>query len=628
MVIQSDGNVGIGTTSPATKLGLYGSSSTLGQQFVSSDTKGYAIAFGGTLPAWVDTSSPNARIDSLGNFVFNSGTGGDNYFNYDNRATKSNYFDGVNRFNSQDTSKNSEFSGLVRMLGTGDRLDVSNGTDQDFRINLSAIGATDKVALIGPQTATNLGLMVGSVEKVRIQNNGNVGIGTTSPAALLQVNGNAIFGGSVNPRVSLYNAAAAERGFWYYDNINGLISLGASSGGYGLNFYSNGTEAMRIASTGNVGIGTTSPQGLLHLSKTGTNDIITDDLSQSANNRRWDIANYTTDLRFWALNDANAISKEVMVLKRDGNVGIGTSSPTASLDVWATPGSGVVERLTAGVTNGTKYEFYDYDGTTQRGIVGFGAQFGAANNGEFGLRAINGGDIVFLGNSTERVRITNAGNVGIGTSSPFALFANQGASGGTKALAIFASSTTSNNLTIEADGTIVMNGDATVWEDLRFPATAINPAGAPSAMVFDQTNLGFTASAAGTTTVAVIAQLPHSWKTGSNLHPHFHWEPTDTGAGDVVWNIEYKWTNIEDTEPATWTYSQVIDPADGTAFKHQLVDLPEMDATGKTLSSVISIKISRGGGHTGDTYAADALMKEFDIHYEISQIGLKTELAN
>jgi hypothetical protein len=60
-------------------------------------------------------------------------------------------------------------------------LNVSNGVDQDFIVRNTAGGVVDKYALIGPSTLTNLALGVGSSEKMRITNAGNVGIGTTSP---------------------------------------------------------------------------------------------------------------------------------------------------------------------------------------------------------------------------------------------------------------------------------------------------------------------------------------------------------------------------------------------------------------------------------------------------------------
>jgi hypothetical protein len=71
----------------------------------------------------------------------------------------------------------------------GGVINASNLVDQDMWILLSAPGASDKHAYFGPSTATNLTLGVGLAEKMRITSAGRVGIGTSTPAATLDVNG-------------------------------------------------------------------------------------------------------------------------------------------------------------------------------------------------------------------------------------------------------------------------------------------------------------------------------------------------------------------------------------------------------------------------------------------------------
>jgi len=182
-----------------------------------------------------------------------------------------------------------------------------------------------------------------------------------------------------------------------------------------------------------------------------------------------------------------------------------------------------------------------------------------------------------------------------------------------------------NYAEFEADGFLQLNGTATVWDDLRFSATGINPAGAVGPMTFDSTNIGFLASPSATQTIAIIAQMPHSWKIGSTIYPHIHWEPVTTHVGNVLWRMEYKWTNIGGTEPGSWTPLDKLSATDGIAYKHQLSAFGPVVGTGKTLSSIITIKISRIGGDGTDTFTGDALLKEFDIHYEMDSLGSRQE---
>ncbi len=85
--------------------------------------------------------------------------------------------------------------------------------------------------------------------------NGNVGIGTTSPGAKLDVSGDAAFGslsGGSRVQVSAVGSPA------YY-------TFGTTAGRE-LALYSAGAEVMRLQSGGNVGIGTSTPSNLLHVS--------------------------------------------------------------------------------------------------------------------------------------------------------------------------------------------------------------------------------------------------------------------------------------------------------------------------------------------------------------------------
>jgi len=80
----------------------------------------------------------------------------------------------------------------------GKVLNVSNLSDQDLNVVLTAPGASNKYTYVGPSVATNLTLGVGLAEMMRITSSGNVGIGTTAPAATLEVNGTGRFDGLVS----------------------------------------------------------------------------------------------------------------------------------------------------------------------------------------------------------------------------------------------------------------------------------------------------------------------------------------------------------------------------------------------------------------------------------------------
>ena len=105
-----------------------------------------------------------------------------------------------------------------------------------------------------------------STERMRIDSSGRVGIGTTSPSSKLHVNGSTTV---QNSTFRVYNNALTAGLIVYPPGISGawsestgfaLASEGSSSP---IGFVQGVTERMRIDSSGNVGIGTTSPGELL-----------------------------------------------------------------------------------------------------------------------------------------------------------------------------------------------------------------------------------------------------------------------------------------------------------------------------------------------------------------------------
>jgi len=201
--------------------------------------------------------------------------------------------------------------------------------------------------------------------------------------------------------------------------------------------------------------------------------------------------------------------------------------------------------------------------------------------------------------------------------------------------------TSPDTVVISSDG-IYLNADATMWDDLRFPAlaTRVPAAAGPGFAQFKDNGAASTGvfiywfSPTSEEQVYFTAQLPHAWAEGTDIECHVHWVSADTAAGagtDVSWGLEYTWVNIngvfgnttiiygdEQTNGATETL---------TVDKHYITELGDIDATGKTMSSMLVCRLFRdadGNGGTDD-YDDDAGLLEFDFHYEISSFGSKEE---
>lgn len=173
------------------------------------------------------------------------------------------------------------------------------------------------------------------------------------------------------------------------------------------------------------------------------------------------------------------------------------------------------------------------------------------------------------------------------------------------------------------------------WEDLRMPGNT----GKPGAAIPDfETGIASLGNSVGVycfdkntdEELYFVSQFPHSananiptYRPGTDVELHLHWFPVDSGAGTVQWVTEVDWTNISATLPASSTFINSPDAADGTAFKHQIHGIATLDGTDKTISSIFTIHLFRdaNGTHGTDDYDNDACLLEIDIHYQTDTPG-------
>jgi hypothetical protein len=149
---------------------------------------------------------------------------------------------------------------------------------------------------------------------------GNVGIGTTNPTTRLTVQG-----GYANFTDGSVNILLGS------DGTGGL--LGTTSNHY-QRFFTNSEERMRITSAGNVGIGTTSPNGRLTVKEGAVFLEFNTGASKSQILSFDRNAGTYQDLELRANNITfNPLDTERMRITSGGNVGIGTTNPLAKLHV-------------------------------------------------------------------------------------------------------------------------------------------------------------------------------------------------------------------------------------------------------------------------------------------------------
>jgi hypothetical protein len=293
----------------------------------------------------------------------------------------------------------------------------------------------------------------GDAEKVRITPSGNVGIGTTSPNNILELY--KTVDSAIGPVLQLTNSQYTNadnsgssiqfRGYtiWgpgssnpRYSEINAINGSGSVPKRIEFKFYAD-TDVktpLSILQTGNVGIGTTDPGATLDVNGTGyySNQLTVDGFDNNAGiSFRNGFTPTNVGIRAKAITTANRDGLEILgyngidftINNGDtvavringqgntgyaGNVGIGTTSPTHKLQVV---GDGAFNS-TLGVqdpdvsSNGLLKLSHDSTGSSIY-----------SNPASSNVSTV----VLRLGiNNSEKMRIANNGNVGIGTTSPVA----------------------------------------------------------------------------------------------------------------------------------------------------------------------------------------------------------------
>lgn len=271
-------------------------------------------------------------------------------------------------------------------------------------------------------------------------NSGKVGIGTTAPGAPLHVSSANTFATDLR----LGNTDTGGRQW----TLKSLGSAGAGGAGmFKIDDSTAGASRLVIDTSGNVGIGTTAPNAPLHVAKTVSGASA--DVAMFANtvsgtsgtaariylstHGAVERAVYIEGVNTSGSSNAHSLAfgvsapsatpVERMRILSNGNVGIGTANPGALLEVM--DGAMRVSR------NGAQTQFIELVNNSASG--GFiRGQSGENNKKPLFVEAVHDSSgsaagilpIIFrtgpLSGPTEWMRITDAGNVGIGTANPAA----------------------------------------------------------------------------------------------------------------------------------------------------------------------------------------------------------------
>jgi hypothetical protein len=392
MRIDSSGNVGIGTDAPASKLQVAG---TIDVNTASSGLPTIKLSH-------TNTGADNFEIKAGTTGVANSGFSIRDVDASANRLVIDS--DGNVGIGTDAPEKKLQVSGDAKIdtfLTVGD-----SGQANTYLYLLSSTSGTsnlrmgdtdtDAGAIIYSNASNFMDFRVNASERLRIDSSGNVGIGTSTPDYELQV-GDGTATETINIKALNTNPS---RIFFSDNDAIGQGRIHYEHGGDYMNFYTDNSERMRIDGSGNVGIGV-SPSAKLHVeggrSYFFSGDAYSVALAQTLGQGAYAYLGTNASGDF---NVYDTVGNLRLTVEQGGNVGIGTDSPGARLNVAGALGAVIGGGASAIRMTNTDTSNY---ASISAGIVG----------------TSNGG-MDFSVDGTRRMVISGSGKVGIGTDSPSA----------------------------------------------------------------------------------------------------------------------------------------------------------------------------------------------------------------
>lgn len=211
----------------------------------------------------------------------------------------------------------------------------------------------------------------------------------------------------------------------------------------------------------------------------------------------------------------------------------------------------------------------------------------------------------------------------------------------------FDSGIVTNTVTTTPSGTdlsIVTGADKTislgtvVWDDMRVTSGSFDRPG-----VSDPAMVSYDVNGGGVVTylwefkkgdvASFTVQLPHKYKTGTDIYAHVHWTPggrgSTEGTATVGWKIQYSWANIEGAF-GTMATLDLSDACQSTNHQHLMTPAVVISGTNKDISSMLLCNVLRTDTGTDDTWASTTtgqlpMLLEIDFHYQIDTIGSRQQ---
>lgn len=189
-----------------------------------------------------------------------------------------------------------------------------------------------------------------------------------------------------------------------------------------------------------------------------------------------------------------------------------------------------------------------------------------------------------------------------------------------------------NYTSIESDGTIKFNGDATVFDDESRDITSIEVTGTEVSINSTELSVDFTDTAQLNDYAYTNFQFKHARKLDTIIYPHVHWTQESSDIPNFL--VQYRWQVNGQSKVTTWS-NYILDTNAFTYVSGSLnqisygsgIAAPTIDG----ISGILQVRLIRDTDNdsteftVADAYTGTVQVTELDIHYEIDTIGSREE---
>ncbi len=193
--------------------------------------------------------------------------------------------------------------------------------------------------------------------------------------------------------------------------------------------------------------------------------------------------------------------------------------------------------------------------------------------------------------------------------------------------------TSANNVEFKPDGTVKLNGSATIYDDVTYDAISLQETGPGVSVNKTESSVDYISTANNLDYMMANPQMPHAREIGSKIYPHIHFWQASNAVPNFA--LQYRWQVNGGTKTTAWTAIKCNTLAftyvTGTLNQIAKVETGIVAPLGDNISDIVQFRIIRdttnalGLAYGADPYVGTVSVVQFDVHVVKDSLGSAEE---